>query len=83
MASLADTIRDHVNETVIKPARAAGLRRVSIRASDVHKDLRLTSRMPAVCAALDASKFQDVCGVTVERRTGPAQGSTVTWVVTF
>ena len=83
MASLADTIRDHVNGAFIKPARAAGLRRVSIRAGDVHKDLRLTSRMPAVCAAIDATKFLHSSGVTLERRVGPAQGATVTWIVTL
>jgi 5-methylcytosine-specific restriction protein B len=82
-ASMADQIRAHVNEAFIKPARAAGLRTVSVRAGDVHKDLGLENRMPAVCSALDGAKFQDMYGVTVNLRVGPPQGSTVTWVVTL
>ena len=80
-ASKANEIRHHVNEAFIKPARAAGLRTVSVRAGDVHKDLRLESRMPAVCSAIDAAKFQEKYGVTVNRRVGPSQGSTVTWIL--
>jgi 5-methylcytosine-specific restriction enzyme B len=80
-ASKADEIRSHVNEAFIKPARAAGLRTVSVRAGDIHKDLRLESRMPAVCSALGAAKFQATYGVTVNLRVGPPQGSTVTWIL--
>ena len=50
-----------------------------IVAGDVHKDMRLKSRMPAVCAALDAQKFQDEYGVVLSSRAGPKQGSTATW----
>ena len=80
MESLAERIRAYVNKAFIEPARRAGATEASVTAGDVHKDLRLESRMPAVCAALDAQKFQDQYGVTLSRRSGPKQGSTVTWV---
>ncbi len=77
--SLAEKIRGYVNEAFVAPARKAGLTHVSIVSGDVHKDMRLDNRMPAVCAALDATKFQDQYRVVLSRRTGPKQSSTVTW----
>jgi hypothetical protein len=80
MGSLAEKIRAYVNKAFIEPARRAGAVQTSITAGDVHKDLRLESRMPAVCGALDAKKFQDEYGLVLTKRTGPHQGSAVTWV---
>ncbi len=80
MAILADQIRTYVNKAFIEPARRAGRSEATVKAGDVHKDMRLESRMPAVCAALDAQKFQDEYNVVLARRSGPKQGSTVTWV---
>ena len=78
--SLADRIRRHVNASFIEPARKAGRTQVLVTAGDVHKDLRLENRMPAVCAALDAAKFQTEYRVVTSRRSGPNQSSTVTWL---
>jgi 5-methylcytosine-specific restriction protein B len=78
--STANKIRKHVNDAFIEPARRAGRTEVSVNAGDVHKDLRLDNRMPAVCAALDATKFQDTYRVVLSRRSGPKQGSTATWL---
>ena len=77
--SQADKIRAYANRTFIVPARKAGRTEVIVEAADVHKDLRLQSRMPAVCSALDARKFQEDYQVILSRRTGPLQGSTVRW----
>jgi len=77
---LAERIRRHANEAFIEPARRAGRKEVVIVAGDVHKDLRLESRMPAVCGALDTQKFQTEYRVVLTKRTGPHQGSTVTWI---
>lgn len=79
VGSLADRIRRHVNETVIAPARNAGKTAVIVVAGDVHKDLRLKDRMPAICGALDAQKFQDEYRVVLCKRSGPKQSSTATW----
>jgi len=80
MKSSAKRIRAYVNDAFIEPARRAGVDETSVTAADVHKDLRLHNRMPAVCSAIDSKKFQDQFGVGVRQRTGPPQGGTVTWV---
>ena len=81
MHANADCIRTHGFETFIKPARGAGLRTVSIIAGHVHKDLGLQNRMPAVCSALDSAKFLEPYNISVIRRIGPPQGSSVTWIL--
>jgi 5-methylcytosine-specific restriction enzyme B len=79
MAILAERIRTHANTAFIAPARRAGRTEVTIVAGDVHKDMKLLSRMPAVCAALDTQKFQEDYDVVLSSRSGPAQSSTATW----
>jgi 5-methylcytosine-specific restriction enzyme B len=77
---LADRIRLHVLTHSISPARNEGRTMVVVRAGDVHADLGLENRMPAVCSALDADKFLSQAGVTLGRRSGPTQGSNAEWV---
>jgi hypothetical protein len=36
--------------------------------------------MPAVCGALDTQIFQDQFDVILSKRSGPPQGSNVTWL---
>ncbi len=79
MTSLAEQIRVYANRAFIEPARRAGRTEVTIVAGDMHKDMRLTNRMPAVCAALDAQKFQEEYGVVLSSRAGPRQGATAAW----
>jgi len=75
----ADEIRAFVNETIIAPARKAGRWQVEVRAGDVHRDMGLKQRVPAVCSALDAQKFQERFRVTLIRRYGPGQGTRAGW----
>lgn len=75
----AEKIRAHVNKAFIEPARKVGRTHAEVVAADVHKDLRLEQRFPAVCSAIDAQKFQDQYGVVLRNRTGPKQGATVKW----
>jgi hypothetical protein len=77
---LADRIRRYVRDEIILPSRQKGLSSVLVRAGDVHESLDLQNRMPAVCAALDAEKFQDYAQVRLVERRGPRQGSTAEWV---
>jgi hypothetical protein len=77
--SQADKIRAYANRVFIEAARKAERTQVLIEAADVHRDLKLKSRMPAVYSALDAQKFQDDFGVLLSSRTGPRQGATVRW----
>lgn len=76
----ADEIRAFVNKAFVAPARANKKTSITIFAGDVHKDMGLKSRMPAVCSALDAKKFQDQYSISISRREGPLQGSTASWL---
>ena len=77
---LADQIRAYVNKEIIVPARQRGITIVHVKAGNVHAALGLKNRMPAVCGALDAAKFQDFAQVTVINRLGPLQGANAEWV---
>ena len=73
--TLADRIRLHVITRHIAPARNAGETVVKVTSGDVHREMGLQDRMPAVCEALDAQVFLDMAGVAVEERSGPPQGA--------
>jgi 5-methylcytosine-specific restriction enzyme B len=76
---LADKIRYHVNENYIEPARKSHNTEVIVKALDVHNDMNLTNRMPAVCGAIDMAFFEREYNVQLISRSGPKQGSTVSW----
>jgi len=76
----AEEIRQFVDITYFKPARRAAKRRVTVVALNVHNDMRLDNRMPAVCSALDAKIVEAKYGVSLIKRSGPRQSSTATWV---
>jgi len=79
--ALADDIREYVLVALIKPARRRGEKTVTFIALDVHRDMGLQeNRMPAICEALDAQKFLDFAGVTLQKREGPQQSTTARWV---
>ena len=79
MPILAEQIRSYANKAFIEPARRAGRTDAVIVAADVHRDLKFKDRMPAVCGALDAQKFQEDYRVILSSRSGPRQGATATW----
>jgi hypothetical protein len=73
--SLADQIREFALETAVRRAKRDANVEIVIRAGDVHSDMGLQNRLPAVCAALGAEKFQRLCGLHLIRREGPHVGS--------
>lgn len=75
-SSLADRIRRFVYERYIDPAQRRGREQVEVRAGDVHHDMGLVARMPAVCTAL-GRKFEEEYGVRLLDRRGPKQGANV------
>ena len=77
--TLAARIRKYVIDRHVAPARDAGAASVRVRAGDVHGELGLEDRMPAVCSALDTQVFLDLAGVEMEGRSGPPQGATTTF----
>lgn len=75
----ADQIRAYVNKAFFEPARRAGKYEIEITAGEVHLDLKLNNRIPAICSALDAKKLHERFRVLLAARTGPRQSSTVKW----
>ncbi len=73
---LADQIRRHAFENYVRPARESGRREVTIRAGDVHDEMGLRARVPAVCDALDTEVFEREYQVRRLRRAGPRHGRT-------
>lgn len=53
---------------------------ISIRAGDVHAAMHLRDRMPAVCSALESSKFAALCDIELLSRKGPIQGANVVFI---
>ncbi len=78
-ASLAERIRRYALDHYVEPARLAQERTVTIRAGDVHRNLGLTCRVPAVCSALASTLFryrvEPRAGNVVPRRAGTAAQS--------
>lgn len=71
----ADSIRAFALENYVQPARRRGERFVTIRTGDVHKAMAFKNKMPAVCSALKARKFETLAGVRLVKAEGPPQGS--------
>lgn len=75
----ADLIREFVSTRYIEPARATGTKHVTVRAGDVHRDMQLKDRMPAVASALGAKAFETAYRVKCIGRTGPHNGANLTF----
>lgn len=71
----ADEVRQHCIENIVDPARRAGKKEVEIRAGDIHNAMGYQSRMPLVCSALGAKKFEERAGVERLSITGPTNGA--------
>jgi hypothetical protein len=73
--SYADDVRQYCKDNIIDPARRRGEEQIVIRADDIHKAMGYQSRMPLVCAALGAKKFEEITGVDRVSLTGPTNGA--------
>jgi hypothetical protein len=62
-------------ETRVIPARQRGEKVVVFTAGQIHSDLKLRNRLPAVCAALGSTKFKDLAELRGFVPEGPANGS--------
>ena len=77
----ADVIRKYVVDNIIQPARQKGIKQITVRAGDIHREMKLQNRMPAVCGALDAAIFEESANIIVSQRRGPKQSASVEWVL--
>ena len=73
--SHADQVRQYCNEKIVDPARTRGDRLIAIRAGDIHKAMGYRNRMPLVCAALGAKKFEENSKIKRVSITGPTNGA--------
>jgi hypothetical protein len=73
----ADQIRQFAINNYVAPVRRAGGSELVIRAGDVHREMGLTSAMPAVCSAIGGNKFGELAQAKLVRREGPTNGANV------
>jgi len=71
----SDQVRHFANKTIVEPARKRGQQQITIRAGDVHIAMKLRDRMPLVCSALQAMKFQTSSRLRLLNQVGPHQGA--------
>jgi hypothetical protein len=55
----ADAIREHVLRHHIQPARTTGNATVSVTAGQIHSEMKLKDRLPAICAAIGSLRFEN------------------------
>lgn len=72
---LADEIRSFVFQRYIRPAREKGLHAVTVSAGEIHQEMGLNNRIPAVCGALKTRKLEVCLSVRLIKREGPHQGA--------
>ena len=71
----ADEVRQHCIENIIEPARRAGKKEIEIRAGDIHSAMGYQNRMPLVCSALGAKKFEEKAEAERVSISGPSNGA--------
>lgn len=76
----ADDIRKFCIEHFVKPARSRGEHAVALRAGDIHAQMGLAQRLPAVCAALGSDTFEQLARVKRIAIDGPLNGSSTLFV---
>ena len=79
----ADKIRIHGTEKYVLPARRKKVKRFSIRAGDVVRELGMNGRVPAVCSALKGQKFLQRNNLRLIEISGPRSGQSTTVIYTY
>lgn len=74
---LSERIRSHVIERHLRPAQERGVRLIDLRAGDIHSELHLSARLPAVCGAMGGAKLCEEAKVRLTSRMGPIEGANV------
>lgn len=77
--SQADEIRKYAKTHYIIQARQKHEKRVAFTAREIHQGMKLASRYPLVCSAIDAKKFKLFARVELIKREGPKQGASARW----
>jgi hypothetical protein len=77
---LSDEIAQHVVRHHFVPAWRADQQRLTLRAGNIHRELKLTQRMPAVCSVLGSNRFHRMARVQLVDRRGPQNGANAIFV---
>ena len=72
--SLADQIRVYAGKQVER-ARKRGETEIKFRAGDIHREMSLKNRYPAIASAIQSGKFSASCRVQLIEERGPIGGS--------
>ncbi|WP_083807358.1 AAA family ATPase [Agrobacterium tumefaciens] len=83
LANNADRIRLCARNYYVEPARENDARGVSIRASDLSRDMGLHDAFPAICSALGGEKFQKLAHVLAPKHTLPNPSSSTIFTYQF
>ncbi len=73
---VAVEIRHHVITRHFDPARVSGAKELTLRAGDIHKELKYENRMPAICSVLGSKRLETAARVHRTNTLGPHQSST-------
>lgn len=73
--TISDEICEYAKAHYVRPARQHGKHELTIRAGDVHRDMKFTNRLPLVCSALQAKAFETLSRVRLLEQLGPHAGS--------
>jgi hypothetical protein len=79
----AEAIRRLARERYVVPARQKKVKRFSIRAGDVERELQLRGRTANVCSALKTRQFLEQNGLRLVGSTGPESGQSTTVTYTY
>lgn len=63
---LVDNIRRYIFQRYIKPSVERGEKSITLRAGDIHNEMRLHGRIPAVCNALGSKKSIELFNMWLE-----------------
>jgi len=67
----ADRMLQHVVSDHFVPAGKAATPTIEVRAGDLHRELNLRNRMPAVCSVLGSERLQRLTRTQLVERRGP------------
>jgi hypothetical protein len=81
--TLSEIVLHHVQEKYVEPARERCAAEIAVTAGQIHRDLKWTSRVPAVCAALNSRKLQKAAGLELIEKSGPPSGQSTTVVFRY
>jgi hypothetical protein len=81
--TLSESVLKYIQSYFVLPARKNGISEIDIQAGEVHRNLKWTSRVPAVCAALNSRKLQKAAGLELIDKSGPPSGQSTTMVFRY